>query len=123
MADPLANRREGVWCVAVDVGRNGAGLLLAVDQHIGQRLQGMDISQTAVLQALQGLCQQLLGKILGKAPLAVGMVLECVNAHYAKDADGYAAEVKAFGQAFESHDFKEGTTAFVEKRAAVFTGK
>ena len=68
-------------------------------------------------------CRQLLGKILGKAPLAVGLVLECVNAHYAKDADGYDAEAKAFGRAFESDDFREGTAAFVEKRAAVFTGK
>jgi enoyl-CoA hydratase len=68
-------------------------------------------------------CQQLLTKILGKAPLAVGLVLNCVNAHYAKDADGYDTEVKAFGKAFESEDFKEGTAAFVEKRPAVFTGK
>ena len=53
----------------------------------------------------------------------MAMVLECVNAHYAKDANGYEMEVKSFGRAFESDDFKEGTTAFVEKRAAVFTGK
>ncbi len=68
-------------------------------------------------------CRQLLTKILGKAPLAVGMVLECVNAHYAKNSNGYEEEARAFGRAFESDDFKEGTTAFVEKRAAVFTGK
>ena len=54
--------------------------------------------------------------------MAVGLVLECVNAHYDKGTDGYAAEAHAFGQAFGTDDFKEGTTAFVEKRAAVFMG-
>ena len=68
-------------------------------------------------------CTQLLTKILGKAPLAVGLVLDCVNAHYAKDRNGFETEAKAFERAFESEDFKEGTTAFVEKRPAVFTGK
>ena len=55
--------------------------------------------------------------------LRLGLVLECVNAHYDKETDGYAAEAHAFGQAFETDDFKEGTLAFVEKRAAVFQGK
>ena len=53
----------------------------------------------------------------------MGLVLDCVNAHYTKDVDGYATEADAFERAFESADFKEGTTAFVEKRPAVFTGK
>lgn len=68
-------------------------------------------------------CRQLLTRILSRAPLAVALVLECVNAHYAKDTNGYATEANAFGQAFASEDFKEGTQAFMEKRAAVFQGK
>ena len=99
-------------------------LLLTADMVKADEALRLGLVNHVVPQAeLLPFCQQLLGKILGKAPLAVGMVLECVNAHYAKGADGYAAEVKAFGQAFDSQDFKEGTTAFVEKRAAVFTGK
>ncbi len=99
-------------------------LLLTADSVKADEALRLGLVNHVVPQAeLLAFCQQLLGKILGKAPLAVGMVLECVNAHYAKGADGYDAEVKAFGRAFESDDFKEGTTAFVEKRAAVFTGK
>ncbi|GAC1376266.1 MAG: enoyl-CoA hydratase-related protein [Hymenobacter sp.] len=81
------------------------------------------VNHVVPLAELLPFCRQLLAKILSKAPLAVGLVLECVNAHYAKGADGYAAEVQAFGRAFESDDFKEGTRAFVEKRPAVFTGQ
>ena len=81
------------------------------------------VNHVVPLAELMPFCTQLLTKILGKAPLAVGLVLDCVNAHYAKDADGYETEAQAFERAFESEDFKEGTMAFVEKRPAVFTGK
>jgi enoyl-CoA hydratase len=99
-------------------------LLLTADQVKADEALRLGLVNHVVPQAeLLSFCQQLLSKILGKAPLAVGMVLECVNAHYAKGTDGYKAEAEAFGRAFDSEDFKEGTTAFVEKRAAVFTGK
>ncbi len=99
-------------------------LLLTADQVKADEALRLGLVNHVVPQAeLLPFCRQLLTKILGKAPLAVGLVLDCVNAHYAKNTDGYAAEAQAFGRAFESDDFKEGTTAFVEKRAAVFTGK
>ena len=33
------------------------------------------------------------------------------------------AEINAFGRLFGTADFKEGTTAFLEKRKANFSGK
>ena len=72
---------------------------------------------------LLGFCRQLLGRMLGKAPLALGLVIDCVNAHYDQTRDGYRTEADAFGAAFATEDFREGTTAFVEKRPAVFKGK
>ena len=99
-------------------------LLLTADQVKADEALRLGLVNHVVPQAeLLGFCRQLLGRILAKAPVAVGLVLECVNAHYNKETDGYAAEAQAFGQAFETDDFKEGTTAFVEKRPAVFTGK
>ncbi len=81
------------------------------------------VNHVVPLAELLDFCRALLLKILGKAPLAAALVIDCVNAHYAKDRDGYRTEVEAFGQAFATDDFREGTTAFVEKRPAVFTGK
>ena len=46
-----------------------------------------------------------------------------VNAAYTDGVNGYEVEVAEFGNCFGTADFKEGTTAFLEKRKANFTGK
>ncbi len=60
-----------------------------------------------------------------KAPVAVGKVIECINTAVVNEGgrSGYLKEVQAFGDCFATEDMKEGTTAFIEKRKAVFTGK
>lgn len=68
------------------------------------------------------MCEKILGKIAKKAPLAVGMVIDCVNAFYEKQ-DGYQTEANFFGNCCKTDDFKEGTKAFIEKRPANFVGK
>ena len=63
-------------------------------------------------------------KIATKGPIAVAKIVECVDAHYNGVRDGFALEVEEFGNIADStEDFKEGTSAFVEKRKANFTGK
>jgi enoyl-CoA hydratase len=66
---------------------------------------------------------KILTVINSKAPLAVAACIKAANAVFDETKDGYAIEISAFGNAFATEDMKEGTTAFLEKRKAVFTGK
>lgn len=63
-----------------------------------------------------------LSLILTKAPLAVGKIIKLVNIAAIGDETGYDAEMKAFGELFDTADAKEGAAAFLEKRKAGFTG-
>jgi enoyl-CoA hydratase len=67
--------------------------------------------------------KELLEKIATKAPIAIAKVIEAVNAYYADGVDGFAEEIAVFGECTATQDFKEGATAFVEKRKADFQGR
>ena len=58
--------------------------------------------------------------IMKNGPFAVSKAIKAVNAGYRQS--GYTTESELFGELCESDDFKEGTTAFLEKRKADFTG-
>ena len=66
--------------------------------------------------------KEILNIILTKSPLAVSKVIAAVNAFYSFDKNGFNEEINLFGEIFASNDKKEGTTAFIEKRKAVFKG-
>ncbi|MEO7922779.1 MAG: enoyl-CoA hydratase-related protein [Chitinophagaceae bacterium] len=66
--------------------------------------------------------KKILDTINSKAPLAVAGCIKTTNAVFDERKDGYALEIEEFGNAFATKDMKEGTSAFLEKRKAVFTG-
>lgn len=68
-------------------------------------------------------CHEILRKVLKKAPVAVGLVVDSVNAYYCDDRKGYQVEANAFGTLCRTEDFKEGTSAFLDKRQAEFKGR
>lgn len=62
-------------------------------------------------------------KICNNSLVAIKAAIEAVNAGYVFDEDGYDIEINAFGEAFGTDDFKEGTQAFLNKRKAEFPGE
>lgn len=64
--------------------------------------------------------RKLLQTILSKGPNAVSRVIAAVNAHFDHTKDGYAEEIRLFGECFGTDEMKEGVSAFLEKRKAKF---
>lgn len=67
--------------------------------------------------------KEILQTIQAKAPIAVSKIIECINTGIENKENGFDKEIIAFGECFITQDMKEGTTAFLEKRKAVFNGK
>lgn len=67
--------------------------------------------------------RQTMKKILSRGPLAVGMAINCVNASYHCDENGYQTEANGFSTCVHTKDFVEGTSAFIDKRKPQFRGE
>ena len=66
----------------------------------------------------------LLAAMLANAPLALALTVEAVNAGYDLPLDeALRFEASAFGLAAATDDMREGTRAFLGKRAARFQGR
>ena len=79
------------------------------------------VNDVVELASLIETCKTIASKIARNSPTAIGFAIEAINAGF-DDKTGFNAEVELFGKAFGTNDFKEGTTAFLEKRKPEFTG-
>lgn len=67
--------------------------------------------------------RDLMGRILAKGPVAVSSVIRSVNAGFNFEQAGYEAEAGYFAACTMTSDFKEGTSAFIDKRQPQFKGE
>ncbi|WP_176379524.1 enoyl-CoA hydratase-related protein [Paraburkholderia youngii] len=73
---------------------------------------------------LVGRAEAILKKIAANAPVAIKLSLEAVNKGLdANQSEGLALEASYFGLCAGTDDKKEGTSAFLEKRAPQFVGR
>ncbi|MEX1201952.1 MAG: enoyl-CoA hydratase-related protein [Ferruginibacter sp.] len=106
----------------------GKSMELQMTAHLvdaNEALQMGLVNHVTSLDSLLERTKNILQIIHSKAPVAITKIIECINMAAANDGNnnGYEKEVLAFGDCFITEDMKEGTTAFLEKRKAVFTGK
>ncbi len=78
------------------------------------------VNYTVTQEELLPLCEKLATKISRNSSTAINAAIQAVNANFDTSKDGYATEIKQFGNCFGSDDFIEGTTAFLEKRKPNF---
>ncbi len=81
------------------------------------------VNHVTTQEELLPLAQKLAGKIMRNSSVAISAAIRAVNANYTDGVNGFTVEVEEFGNCFGTEDFKEGTTAFLEKRKADFPGR
>lgn len=81
------------------------------------------VNHVVPIEELMDTAEKIAGKILRNSMVAIAAAIEAINANYDKDVNGFDKEIECFGKSFGTADFKEGTTAFLEKRKADFPGE
>lgn len=112
----------GTQRLAQLVGRGKAMEMVATAGMISaEEAKSWGLVNHVVPQAeLLDLAHKIAGKITANSGTAIASAIRSINANYEEGVNGYTVEVEEFGKCFGTPDFKEGTTAFIEKRKAAF---
>ncbi len=87
-----------------------------------QALQYSLVNHVVSQEELLDFAENLAGKIMRNSLVAISSAIKAVNANYETGVNGFETEIAEFGWCFGTADFKEGTSAFLNKRKADFPG-
>jgi enoyl-CoA hydratase len=94
-----------------------AGMITAEDAFRAGLVNHV-VPQAELMDFTKSLAQ----RIIKNSPNAIGKAIKAINSCFKDGENGYETEIRNFGKCFGTEDFKEGTTAFLEKRKPVFNG-
>jgi len=95
-----------------------AGMIDA-NQALQYGLVNHVVEADELLEFVEGIAK----KIMKNSTVAISGAIKAINANYEDGKNGFETEISEFGHSFGTDDFKEGTTAFLNKRKADFPGK
>jgi enoyl-CoA hydratase len=104
------------------VGKGKAMEMIMTAGMIDAKEYGL-VNHITTSEDLIPLAEKLAGKIMNNSMVAVAAAIKAVNANYEAGVNGFEVEIDEFGSSFGTEDFKEGTSAFLNKRKADFPGK
>ncbi len=95
-----------------------AGMVKAADAY-----QWGLVNKVVAPEELMNEAKTMASAMCANSPMAVVGAMKSILAGYTDGVNGYETEIAEFGKCFGTDDFKEGTTAFIERRKADFPGK
>lgn len=78
------------------------------------------VNEVLAPEALLDRAREIAAQVCENSPTAVTSAIKAVNAGFQEGLNGFKVEIEQFGKCFGQEEFKEGTTAFLEKRKPNF---